>query len=80
MAKNACTDTADNTAINATVNDGTGSVTIFGASGTSVNLVGSSQNTQYIIAGAGNETLNAAGSSSPDFIAMGVASVSAVMI
>jgi Ca2+-binding RTX toxin-like protein len=33
-----------------------------------------------MIAGAGNETLNASGTTSPDFIAMGVASVSAVMI
>jgi len=61
---------ADNTATSATVNSGTGSVTIFGASGAAINLTGSSGKPDFLIAGAGNETLNASGSSSSNFFAM----------
>jgi len=52
------------------VNSGTGSVTIFGASGASINLTGSSGKPDFLIAGAGNETLNASGSSSSNFFAL----------
>ena len=61
-----------NTDSSATVNSGTGGVTIFGGPGDSVSLTGSfgtAAKPDYLIAGSGNETLNASASSSPNFFA-----------
>jgi hypothetical protein len=66
----------------ATVNSSAGAVTVFGAANTSVNLIGSSGLPNYVVAGSGNETLNAAGSSSPDWlsVATGVSSAATVVM
>jgi hypothetical protein len=65
---------------NATVNSGTGAVTVFGAPNTSVNLIGSSGLPDYVVAGAGNETLNASGSSSSNWLSVSTTVSSAASV
>jgi Ca2+-binding RTX toxin-like protein len=62
------------TSNNATVNSGSGTVSIFGAPGTTVNLVGtiggSAGQPDYAVAGEGSETLNASGSAASDWLSV----------
>ena len=59
---------------NATVNSGSGTVSIFGAPGTTVNLVGtlggSAGHPNYAVAGGGSETVNASGSAGSDWLSV----------